>query len=49
MLSRAVGCWFGRGDEVLLECLCHNLSMLTMAIHEIGVEPQFWTPRQVNA
>jgi transposase len=31
-------------NEVLLKCLCHNLSMLVHAIHELGVEPQFWMP-----
>lgn len=32
-------------NEVLLKCLCHNLSMLVHAIHELGVEPKFWMPR----
>ena len=36
-------------NEVLLKCLCHNLSMVTMAIHELGVEPKFWMPRAVDA
>lgn len=31
-------------NEVLLKCLCHNLSMLVHAIHEFGVEPEFWMP-----
>lgn len=31
-------------NEVLLKCLCHNLSMLVHAIHELGVEPKFWMP-----
>ena len=35
--------------EVYLKCICHNLSMVTMAIHELGVEPRFWTPQQVSA
>jgi transposase len=30
-------------NEVLLKCLCHNLSMLVHAIHELGIEPRFWT------
>jgi transposase len=32
-------------NEVLLKCLCHNLSMLTHAIHEFGIEPKFWMPQ----
>jgi hypothetical protein len=32
--------------EVYLKCVCHNLSMLGMAIHELGVEPKFWQPKQ---
>ena len=28
--------------EVLLKCLCHNLSVLVHAIHELGIEPTFW-------
>jgi transposase len=36
-------------NEVLLKCLCHNLSMLVHSIHELGVEPRFWLPRQVDA
>jgi transposase len=31
-------------NEVLLKVLVHNLSCLVHAIHELGVEPQFWTP-----
>ena len=34
-------------NEVLLKCLCHNLSMLVHSIHELGVEPKFWLPREV--
>lgn len=30
-------------NEVLLKCLCHNLSVLVHAIHELKVEPSFWT------
>ncbi len=29
-------------NEVLLKCLCHNLSVLVHAIHELGIEPTFW-------
>jgi transposase len=29
--------------EVLLKCICHNLSVLVHAIHELGIEPAFWT------
>lgn len=30
-------------NEVLLKCLCHNLSVLVHAIHELGIEPAFWS------
>ncbi len=30
-------------NEVLLKCLCHNLSCVTHAMYELGVEPEFWT------
>jgi transposase len=36
-------------NEVLLKCLCHNLSMLVHSIHEMGIEPRFWLPRAVDA
>jgi hypothetical protein len=36
-------------NEVLLKCLCHNLSMLVHSIHELGVEPRFWLPQAVSA
>ncbi len=29
-------------NEVLLKCLCHNLSVLVHAIHELKIEPSFW-------
>jgi hypothetical protein len=29
-------------NEVLLKCLCHNLSVLVHAIHDLGIEPSFW-------
>ena len=29
-------------NEVLLKCLCHNLSMLVHSIHELGIDPEFW-------
>jgi transposase len=29
-------------NEVLLKCLCHNLSVLVHSIHELGIEPKFW-------
>ena len=32
-------------NEVLLKCLCHNLSMLVHSIHELGIEPKFWMPQ----
>lgn len=31
-------------NEVVLKCLCFNLTMLVHAIHELGVEPKFWMP-----
>jgi transposase len=36
-------------NEVLLKCLCHNLSCLVHSIHELGVEPQFWQPKELQA
>jgi transposase len=30
-------------NEVLLKCLCHNLSVLVHAIHELRIEPSFWS------
>lgn len=30
-------------NEVLLKCLCHNLAVLVHAIHELGIDPTFWT------
>lgn len=29
-------------NEVLLKCLCHNLSVLVHSIHELGIDPTFW-------
>lgn len=29
-------------NEVLLKCLCHNLSVLVHAIHELKIGPSFW-------
>jgi transposase len=29
-------------NEVLLKCVCHNLSVLVHSIHELGIEPKFW-------
>lgn len=31
-------------NEVLMKCICHNLSMLVHSIHELGIEPKFWLP-----
>ena len=31
-------------NEVLLQCLAHNLTVLVHAIHELGIEPAFWSP-----
>lgn len=30
-------------NETLLKCLCHNLSALVHAIHELKIDPSFWT------
>lgn len=35
-------------NEVLLKCLCHNLSVLVHSIHELGIEPKFWLPRKAD-
>ena len=32
-------------NEVLLKCLCFNLSMLVHSINELGIEPKFWLPK----
>ena len=29
-------------NEVLLKCLCHNLSCVVHAMYELGIEPTFW-------
>jgi hypothetical protein len=34
-------------NEVLLKCLCFNLIVLVHAIHELGIEPSFWTRMEV--
>jgi transposase len=33
-------------NEVLLKCLCHNLTVLVHSIHELGIEPKFWQPAE---
>jgi transposase len=35
-------------NETMLKALCFNLSILVHAIHEFGIEPKFWTPREVQ-
>jgi transposase len=35
-------------NEVLLKCLCHNLSCLVHAIHELGIDPVFWQRLEVH-
>ncbi len=35
-------------NETMLKALCFNLSVLVHAIHEFGIEPKFWTPREVQ-
>jgi len=37
-----------QANEVLLKVLCHNLSCLTHALYELGVEPTFWTPGEAE-
>jgi transposase len=39
----------GQLNEVLLKCLCHNLSMLVHSIHELGSEPKFWMPQDAGS
>jgi len=34
-------------NEVLAKVLCHNLACLVHEIHELGIEPRFWMPREV--
>jgi transposase len=36
-------------NEVLLKCLCFNLSVLVHAIHELDIEPKFWMPIEETA
>jgi transposase len=31
-------------NEVLLKTICHNVSVLVHAIHELQIEPRFWMP-----
>ncbi|MGH7633617.1 MAG: transposase, partial [Gemmatimonadaceae bacterium] len=35
-------------NEVLLKCLCHNLSCVVHAIHELGIDPVFWQRMEVH-
>jgi transposase len=35
-------------NEVYLKCLCYNLSVLVHSIHELGIEPTFWQPKEAN-
>lgn len=35
-------------NEVLLKCLCFNLSMLVHSIHELNVDPEFWMPKNTS-
>jgi transposase len=34
-------------NEALLKCVCFNLSMVVHAIHDLGIDPKFWLPREV--
>jgi transposase len=35
-------------NEVLLKCLCYNLSCLVHAIHELRIDPSFWSRLEVQ-
>ena len=35
-------------NEVLLKCLCFNLSMLVHSIHECRIDPKFWNPKPLE-
>jgi len=35
-----------QANEVLLKCICHNLSVVVHSIHELGIEPRFWMPTE---
>ena len=35
-------------NEVLLKCVCFNLSVLVHAIHELNIEPKFWMPQSTG-
>jgi transposase len=32
-------------NEVAMKAICHNLSCVVHAIHELGIDPKFWLPR----
>ncbi len=32
-------------NEVLAKVLCFNLKCLVHEIHELGIDPKFWTPK----
>jgi transposase len=34
-------CFTAQVNEILCKILCHNLSMLVHAMHELGIEPTF--------
>ena len=36
-------------NEVMLKCICFNLSCVVHAIHELGIDPQFWMPRGLQS
>ena len=35
----------GQLNEVLCKVLCHNLCVIIQAIHELGIEPKFYTEK----
>lgn len=35
-------------NEVLLKCVCDNLSVLVHVIHELRIEPTFWSRLEVT-
>lgn len=36
-------------NEVLCKILAHNLCCLVMSMHELGIDPKFWTPQALPA
>ncbi len=36
-------------NEILLKCVCFNVSRLVHSIHVLGIDPKFWTPRELDS